>query len=68
MLASAEGAESRARNTIIGDCASFHSHCALSALKNFTPSVPGPLAQAITLRAVGAGNSLVVQLNEFLNA
>ena len=28
--------------------------------------MPGPLAQAFTFR-VGAGNSLVIQLNEFLN-
>jgi hypothetical protein len=41
----------------------FHSHCALAALKNFTPSAPGPLAQAITFRAVGAGNSLVIQMS-----
>jgi hypothetical protein len=50
------------------DCTTFHSHCALSALKTFTPSAPGPLAQAFTFRAVGAGNSLVTQLNEFLDS
>ena len=32
-------------------------HCALSALRNFVVSAPGPLAQAVTFRAVGAGNS-----------
>ena len=40
----------------LGNCTAFHSHCALSALKNLMPSAPGPLAQAFTFRAFGAGN------------